>query len=147
MTISGNVLRSITSLLAVGLAMPAMMPFLRAIQLLRSFGVGLEFGRRGDLTLFARLLPRRDSRVLWSAMMIETPSWLASIAPSGAITTPTFRWLAPSHARSVRGHSVLARGGGRLFLRITTVPDYTDCGSGSQVYLELPLLHHRSVTN
>ena len=128
MTISGDVLRSSTLLLIAGLVMQTMMPFLRAIQLLRSFGVGLEFGRHGDLTLFARLLPRRDSRVLWSAMMIETPSWLASIAPSGAITTPTFRWLAPSHARSVRGHSVLARGGGHLFLRITTVPDYTDCG-------------------
>ena len=57
MTISGDVLRSSTSLLTAGLVMQTMMPFLWAIQLLRSFGVGLEFGRRGDLALFASSHP------------------------------------------------------------------------------------------
>ena len=42
---------------AAGSVMQTMMPFFRAIRLLRSFGVGLELGRRGDLALFASGCP------------------------------------------------------------------------------------------
>ena len=57
LTISVDILPSSTSLLRRGFSHADDDTLFRAIRLLRSFGVGLEFGRRGDLALFASSCP------------------------------------------------------------------------------------------
>ena len=104
-----------------------MMPFLGLLGCGGPSGAGLEFGRCGDRfsrqspvqARFAGLVVGHDNE---NILLGGLDSTFGGYCPADVLLA------SPGRAWRVRGHSVLARGCGRLSLRITTAPDYVVCG-------------------